>query len=117
MRILLSAMGIGAALLATAAYGQPLVNLTGTYRCVQVCRMDNVGGLAHITQYGWNLNIVNEAGEASPAWVNWPGRIWVQNANEGAIYSPDGLTIQFDHGAIWERVVEPPPPPLLRRRG
>jgi hypothetical protein len=37
----------------------------------------------------------------SRAWIDYPGHIWVQRANEGAIYSPDGFTLQFDHGTIW----------------
>jgi hypothetical protein len=32
-------------------------------------------------------------------------------AVEGAVYSPDGMTIQFDRGSVWVRNVEPPPPP------
>jgi hypothetical protein len=51
--------------------------------------------------------------------VDYPGRIWIQSANEGAIYSPDGLNLQFDRGTIWQRapeVIPPPPPPLLLRR-
>jgi len=30
--------------------------------------------------------------------------------------SPDGMTIQFDNGTIWQRAPEAPPPPLRRRR-
>jgi hypothetical protein len=44
---------------------------------------------------------------------------WVEQANQGAVYSVEGLALQFDGGAVWQRVVEmpPPPPPLpLRRR-
>jgi hypothetical protein len=26
--------------------------------------------------------------------------------NEGAFYSPDGMTIQFDNGTVWQRVIE-----------
>ena len=29
----------------------------------------------------------------------------------GAIYSPDGMTIQFDNGTIWQRAPEVPPGP------
>lgn len=117
MKILASAMGFLAVLSVTGAHAQPVLNLSGEYRCVEGCEMGNVGAPAYITQNGWNLNLLNEAGEASQAWINWPGRIWVQNANEGAIYSPDGLRIQFDRGTIWLRVLEAPPPPPLERRG
>ena len=30
--------------------------------------------------------------------------------------SPDGMTIQFDNGTIWQRAPAAPPPPLRRRR-
>ena len=36
----------------------------------------------------------------SRAWVDWPGHIWAQSWNEGAIFSPDGMTIQFDRGTV-----------------
>jgi hypothetical protein len=28
----------------------------------------------------------------------------------GAVYSPDGMTIQFDNGTVWQRDMGPPPP-------
>jgi hypothetical protein len=105
------------ALFATDAWAQG-ANLTGRYRCIQMCR----GGLqpapAYVTQNGWELNVLDEAGNSSRAWVDWPGHIWVPNFNEGAIFSPDGMTIQFDRGRIWQRDfdVEPPPPPAPRKR-
>ncbi len=49
-------------------------------------------------------------------WVDYPGRLWIARANLGAIYSPDGMTIQFDNGTIWQRALEAPPPPPRRRR-
>ncbi len=52
------------------------------------------------------MNIVNDAGEPSRAWVDYPGRIWVERANQGAIYSPDGTTLQFDRGSLWRRAPE-----------
>jgi hypothetical protein len=58
---------------------------------------------------GWELNMVNDAGLASRAWLDYPGRIWVARANMGAIYSPDGMTIQFDNGTVWQRAPELPP--------
>jgi hypothetical protein len=84
------------------AAGQAL-NVSGQFRCVAGCSV----GLApaFITQNGWDLNVVNEFGQSSRAWIDRPGHIWVANWNEGAIYSPDGMTIQFDNGAVWRRDV------------
>ena len=61
-------------------------------------------GPAYVTQNGWEINLVNEAGQPSRAWIDWPGHIWAQYWNEGAVYSPDGMTVQFDHGTVWRRV-------------
>ena len=88
------------------------VNLSGQFVCVQGCMSAAPGQLAFVTQNGWELNLVNEAGAASRAWIDWPGHMWVDVWNEGAIYSPDGNTIQFDRGAVWQRYVPPPPPPV-----
>jgi hypothetical protein len=119
MKVILSAVVMLSALIATDASAQG-VNLTGRWQCVALC-LGAPGSVAFITQYGWELNVVNDAGEPSRAWVNYPGRIWIDTANEGAIYSPDGITLQFDRGTIWQRAPElllapPPPPPLSRRR-
>ena len=104
--IALSALGV------TAASAQ--VALTGQFQCVQNCRGP---GLAYVTQNGWDLNLVNEIGQPSRAWIDYPGHIWAQYWNEGAVFSADGLTIQFDDGSVWQRYVPPPPPPpVLRRR-
>jgi hypothetical protein len=111
-------LAILASSIATPALAQVQgVDLNGQYQCMQLCRGPQ-GGFAFVTQNGWELNILNDAGEPSRAWVNFPGRIWVDRANESAIYSPDGMTIQFDGGTIWQRVLElpPPPPPPPRRR-
>lgn len=104
---------------ATSASAQS-VNLTGAYRCVQVCRGGLAGNPAYITQNGPQLNLLNEAGEASRAWPDWfapATRIWVENYNYGAVYSPDGILIQFDNGTIWQRDLglPPPPPPRVRK--
>ncbi len=95
------------------APGQAL-NVSGQFRCVAGC---TVGlGPAFVTQNGWDLNVVNELGQSSRAWIDRPGHIWVANWNEGAIYSPDGMTIQFDNGAVWRRdvavLVVPPGQPV-----
>ena len=94
-----------ATVIATLAAGEASaqgVNLTGRWRCVELC-LGPPGSFGYITQNGWELNIVNDAGEPSRAWVDYPGRIWVERANQGAIYSPDGTTLQFDRGSIWRR--------------
>ena len=90
---------------ATSAAAQG-VNLSGRYRCVQNCRGT---GPAYATEYGWNLNLVNEVGEPSRAWIDWSGHIWAENWHMGAVYAPDGLAIQFDDGAVWQRDLRPAP--------
>jgi hypothetical protein len=116
MKVVVSAIAkltiLSAALVATDASAQ--VNLTGRWQCVELCAPG--GQFAFITQNGWELNVVNDAGEASRAWVDYPGRLWIQQANMGAIYSPDGMTIQFDRGTVWQRAIDLPPPPPPRKR-
>ena len=86
--VALGALGI------TSASAQVL--LSGEYQCVQNC----VGpGVAHVTQNGFELNLVNEIGQPSRAWIDYPGHIWVQYWNEGAVYTPDGMTISSIVGA------------------
>jgi hypothetical protein len=120
MKISAHVIAVAAALAATPALAQD-VNLTGRYQCIQNCVAIEPGRFAFVTQNGRELNVVNEAGMASRAWVDYPGRIWVDRAQVGAVYSPDGMMIQFDNGTIWQRAVEvlvPPPPlgPPPRRR-
>ena len=88
-----------------------VMNLSGEFRCVQGCLGP---GPAFVTQNGWDLNLVNEVGQPSRAWIDYPGHVWAQYWNEGAVYSPDGMTIQFDNGSVWQRVI---PPPLLHSGG
>ena len=83
------------------APGQVL-NLSGQFLCVEGCAGGRPG-LAFVTQNGWDINLVNELGQPTRGWVDWPGHIWAQNWNEGAVYSPDGMTIQFDNGIVWRR--------------
>ena len=81
-----------AALTVTAASAQvQVLNILCQYQCIQGCRG---GGLAYVTQNGWYLNLVNEIGQPSRAWIDWPGHIWAQYWNEGAVYSPDGMTVR-----------------------
>jgi hypothetical protein len=87
---------------ATAGASAQVLNLSGQFQCVQQC-VAGPPALAYVTQVDWQLNLVNEAGVGSRAWIDYPGHIWVQSWNEGAIYSPDGMTIQFDRGTVWQR--------------
>src|SRR5262249_23536694 len=109
MRMVLSAIAVSAAAIATDASAQG-VNLTGPYRCVAGC-LSARPGLAFVPQRGGELTLVNEVGEPSGGWVDYPGRFWVAGANLGAIYPPDGMPIQFDNGPIGQRAPEAPPPP------
>ena len=99
--MILNAVAVMAALVASDASAQD-VNLSGRWQCLELC-LGPPGSFAFITQNGWELNIVNDAGQPSRAWVDYPGRIWIEVANQGAIYSPDGFTLQFDRGTIWRR--------------
>jgi hypothetical protein len=86
------------------------LGLSGQFQCIAGCAGGSAGP-AFVTQNGWDLNLVNEIGQPSRAWIDWPGHIWVQGWNEGAIYSTDGMTIQFDNGTVWAKsviVVVPP---------
>jgi hypothetical protein len=89
------------------APGQVL-NLSGQFLCVEGCAGGRPG-LAFVTQNGWDINLVNELGQPTRAWVDWPGHIRALNWNEGAVYSPDGMTIRFDNGTVWRRNVKLPP--------
>ena len=115
---LLSGLAMMAVLSITAGSASAQgVNLTGPYRCVQLCAPGLEGQPAHITQNAWNLNLLNEAGEPSRAWIDWNGHLWAESWQEGALISGDGMTIQFDRGTIWQRDLGPPPaaPVVVRR--
>jgi hypothetical protein len=100
---------------ASAQAQAQVLNLSGQFQCVQGCLGPSP---TFVTQNGWDLNLVNEVGQPTRAWVDWPGHIWAESWNEGAVYSPDGVAIQFDRGSVWVRVAEPllPPPPVRRSR-
>ena len=117
MRKISLAISVVATMAASGASAQS-INLSGKYVCTQMCRGGLVGNPAYITQNGPELNLLNEAGEPSRAWPDWfapATRIWIERYDFGAVYSPDGMRIQFDNGTIWERDLGLPPP--LRRRG
>ena len=78
--------------------------LSGQFRCIAGCA-GGLAGPAFVTQNGWDLNLVNEIGQPSRAWIDYPGHIWVRSWNEGAVYSADGMTIQFDNGTVWAKNV------------
>jgi hypothetical protein len=80
-----------------------ILNLSGSYRCVQGCLDGLTDQLAFITQHDWDLSLVNEAGMPSRAWIDRPGHIWIDGWHEGAVYSLDGMTVQFDRGTVWQR--------------
>jgi len=82
-------------------------NLSGLYRCVRNCA--GASG-TRIIAYGWSLFLTNELGQTTRAWIDWPGHIWLPALNEGAVYSPDGFTIQFERGSVWV-LTEPQPLP------
>ncbi|PPQ20364.1 hypothetical protein CV770_06305 [Bradyrhizobium sp. AC87j1] len=70
--------------------------------------------LHDIGHYKRSRNHVTGSGVPAQAWPDWfspTSRIWIDAFNEGAVYSPDGVVIQFDNGAIWQRGL----PPLRRR--
>ncbi len=87
---MIAAFGMTMAVTAASAQG---VDLSGQFRCVQVCAPGLQGQPAFVTQNGWNLNLLNEAGEPSRAWIDWSGHIWADSWHEGALYSADGMTI------------------------
>ena len=98
---------VQAAVTPVVAVGQ---SLSGQFQCVAGCAT-GLPGPAFVTQNGWDLNLVNELGQPSRAWIDYPGHIWVQSWNEGAVYSPDQMIIQFDNGTIWSKniiLVAPP---------
>lgn len=109
IRYALAALAAATMLTASAASAQT-ANLTGAWRCVENCRAPSPTP-AVITQNGPNLNLVNEFGEPTRAWPDTfaPNtRIWADNWNVGAVYSPDGMMLQFDNGTIWQRDMGPP---------
>ena len=81
-----------------------IANLTGHYICVKNCN-GKLWHSAYVTQNGWDLNLLTEANVPIRAQTDWfsPNRIWVGAWNTGAVYSPNGMVVQFDNGMIWRR--------------
>jgi hypothetical protein len=118
-RFAMAAIAAGTIATSVAPASAQGIDLTGKFRCVAMCVGGLVGQPTFVTQNGSNLNLLNEAGQPSRAWIDWSGHIWADGWQEGALYSSDGMTIQFDRGSIWQRdlgVVEAPPPPPATRR-
>jgi len=113
MRAVLCVLAASLALVGAASAQD--VNLTGRYRCVQGC-VAQEGDFASATQHGWDLDLVNEAGVSAKAWIDRAGHIWSDRWREGARYSPDGMTIQFEGGAVWQRYDPATAPPPVQRR-
>ncbi len=78
--IALAALSVLAATDVAEAQG---VDLSGQYRCIRNCKGP---GPIFVTQHGWDLNLVNEVGQPSRAWIDWPGHIWAQSWEEGAVF-------------------------------
>ena len=111
----LAALAAATAFTTSPASAQ-IANLSGAWRCVENCRAAP-GAPAFITQNGTNLNLVDDAGQPSRAWPDAfapNSRIWADNWNTSAVYSPDGMTLQFDNGTIWQRDMGPPVPVRAR---
>ncbi|WP_315719213.1 MULTISPECIES: hypothetical protein [unclassified Bradyrhizobium] len=109
-------IGFVGACVAGSASAQPSANLTGTYRCIQMCRDGMIGAPAFVTQNGDSVNLTTETGESLQAWPDWNApnsRLWIDARDESAVYSPDGMRIQFDDGRVWQRDL---PPPLIVQR-
>ena len=109
----LGTIAILAALVATNASPQvQAADLNGRYQCVLLCP-GVPGQFAFIIQNGRELNIFTD-GEPSRGLITYPGQLWIDGAS--AIYSPDGMTIRFDGGTLWQRVLEVPLNPATARR-
>jgi hypothetical protein len=104
MKMLFFIIGTTAVVFAAQASAQ-VVNLTGRYRCIQVCSVGSIGKSGYVTQNEGSLNVWSQTGASSRAWIDWfsPHRMWLENWDEGAVFSPDGMIIHFDRGTIWRR--------------
>jgi hypothetical protein len=111
MRQLSLALGLAAACAASGVSAET-INLTGTYRCIEKCQDGALGAPTFVTQNGSAVNLRTETGASYRAWPDWNApnsRIWIEARGEGAVYSPDGMRIQFDDRRVWQRDIGPPP--------
>jgi hypothetical protein len=113
MKVQIIALALLVSLPATHAAGQSVgtqfiaPNLSGLYRCVHRCVGPPIG---RIVALGRQLVLAGPNGQSIRAWIDWPGHIWVPALNEGAVYSADGFTIQFERGSVWV-LIDPQPIP------
>jgi hypothetical protein len=71
MKLGIIAVGALAASLVVTDASAQFLNLSGQYQCIQGCMPPNAAP-AFVTQNGWDLNLVNEIGQPSRAWVDYP---------------------------------------------
>jgi hypothetical protein len=64
MRRISLALGLMAAACVATAASAETINLTGTYRCIQMCRDGMLGAPTFVTQNGDAVNLTTETGEA-----------------------------------------------------
>ena len=77
-----------------------VMNLSGEFRCAPGCLGT---GPAYVTQNGWDLNIVNEVGQRSRAWIDYRATSGLSIGTRRRQLS-DGMTIQFDNGSVWHEL-------------
>ncbi len=75
MKVLGAALAISVLTVGSASAQFLPPPLSGTYQCLQNCAGP---GLAYVTQNRWDLNLTNEAGQPSRAWVDYPGHIYAE---------------------------------------
>jgi hypothetical protein len=114
MKVVLTAIALSATMLVSSASAQSIINLSGQWWCVAQC-LGPPRGLAYITQNGWDLNVVNDGGMASRAWVDYRGHIWIDRANQARFIPPTASLFSLISGTVWQRALALPPPPLPRR--
>jgi hypothetical protein len=115
MKRSINMLAVALAMFATDALAQDGL-LSGPYHCVQLCMPGGEASPIYITQNHDQLNIVDEVGVAGRAQLDWfSRRFWVHAWNNGAVFTADGGTIQFDNGRVWHRGL-PLAPPVRKRR-
>jgi len=102
MKMALSVACLMAAISAPALADRSL-NVDGVDRCMHLCVPGYEGARAYVGQSGSQVNLVSESGDAAIGHIEWPRRIWSDQWDKGAMVSPEGIKIQFDHGEVWIR--------------